>query len=445
MRIHPPKLTIQDTNPFSSDLLGNRKKFGDTLTNLFQKMDKEENLVVLVDAPWGGGKSTFIEMWEKSLKNPQSRGEPNRKPVHLIRFDAFAADHHEDPFIAFSGEVVEFIKVHHDRTLGEKADSLIQSAARIATKLAPPLFGEVAGMLPGGGAVKTLAKAAADIATDALAERIKKYGEERKDIKAFKKNLEEVAARIREKQNFPLVIVVDELDRCRPDFALKLLERIKHLFDVPGVAFLLFAHKAQLGEMIRHAYGREVDANSYLHKFIHLATSMPDGCSSRQASDSANYCRSLAREYELSEDDHLDVDGLGAIIGRANLSLRETERVLAILSVFWARNLLSREDTPLQILLFILVVLKVRHPSLYARIKSDATTTEDILSAIPMKHEDSNLSSETIRFLITSAFSQPETRKKHQLDQEFGPRYRNTNSREFVVKRIRELDTFEVA
>jgi len=69
-----------------------------------------------------------------------------------------------------------------------------------------------------------------EIGADIIEKKIEGYTAEKDSLKSFKKSLAKLAALIREEQGFPLTIIVDELDRCRPDFALSLLERIKHLF-----------------------------------------------------------------------------------------------------------------------------------------------------------------------------------------------------------------------
>jgi hypothetical protein len=69
--------------------------------------------------------------------------------------------------------------------------------------------------------------------------------------------------------------LIDELDRCRPSFALETLERVKHLFDVPGVVFVLFVHGPALHSAIRRTYGQQIDPSAYLRKFISLTLSMP--------------------------------------------------------------------------------------------------------------------------------------------------------------------------
>ncbi|WP_081764293.1 P-loop NTPase fold protein [Sphingobium sp. Ant17] len=67
----------------------------------------------------------------------------------------------------------------------------------------------------------------------------------------------------------PIFVVVDELDRCRPDYAIALLESIKHLFDVPGVVFVIALHGRQLTASIEAVYGAKFDATAYLRRFFY--------------------------------------------------------------------------------------------------------------------------------------------------------------------------------
>lgn len=77
-------------------------------------------------------------------------------------------------------------------------------------------------------------------------------------------------------QHAPLIIMVDELDRCRPDFAIALLEDIKHLFSVEGVVFVLAVEKEQLKKCINATYGlNRKGAHTYLGKFIDMTLELP--------------------------------------------------------------------------------------------------------------------------------------------------------------------------
>jgi hypothetical protein len=66
----------------------------------------------------------------------------------------------------------------------------------------------------------------------------------------------------------PVYIIIDELDRCRPDFALETLERIKHIFHVKNVKFILVYSETVLMSMINNRYGQKIDAQKYLTKFV---------------------------------------------------------------------------------------------------------------------------------------------------------------------------------
>ncbi|MDP2049071.1 P-loop NTPase fold protein [Cypionkella sp.] len=95
---------------------------------------------------------------------------------------------------------------------------------------------------------------------------------ERKDaVKSFK----ELLVKLTEDEVSPIVIVIDELDRCRPDYALSVLEVIKHFFAVPKVHFILGINGVALENSVKARYGAEMDAESYLRKFINVSFSLP--------------------------------------------------------------------------------------------------------------------------------------------------------------------------
>lgn len=71
------------------------------------------------------------------------------------------------------------------------------------------------------------------------------------------------------------MLFIDELDRCKPDFAIHMLEVIKHVFDVEGVQFVLVCNTQQLKASICHCYGGSVDAQRYLDKFLKFTFALP--------------------------------------------------------------------------------------------------------------------------------------------------------------------------
>lgn len=459
MRIHPPKVTIDPQKPYACDLLRNRQKFGDNLSRLFRRMDPQENLVVLIDAPWGAGKSTFLNMWQADLRRGNQSTE-GPFAVEIIRFDAFAADHHEDPFVAFSGEVMEFLRAHRDENFKGKADDFLKKAAAVAAKLAKPVFGAVlkaatAGVMDGEAckALLEIGEAGTDQIAAALEKRIEAYGKERENLTAFKNALAEVAALVSSEQKFPLLIVVDELDRCRPDFALKLLERIKHLFDVPGVAFALFAHKSQLEEMVRHTYGREVDANAYLHKFVHIVAHLPeDGKKALHHNDAAIYFENLSNHYGLFElsRNQACLRFLSAFIHRFALTLREVERVSAILSVYSSMYVISGHILGRDALTLLLAIVKVKRQDLYRLISKRENAYEPLVDLLKTEATDSKtiyegcnseLLSDVVFLGLGGKSSIVYTLKDSRSQGTFG----GENPERVVMNIIHNLDSIEIA
>ncbi|MGA8883657.1 MAG: P-loop NTPase fold protein [Acinetobacter sp.] len=82
---------------------------------------------------------------------------------------------------------------------------------------------------------------------------------------AFKQELAQLASSL----DKPLIFIIDELDRCRPDFAIRLIERIKHFFDIKNIVFVLVMDKAQFSKVVCHNYGYDEKlGEEYLDKFV---------------------------------------------------------------------------------------------------------------------------------------------------------------------------------
>lgn len=77
------------------------------------------------------------------------------------------------------------------------------------------------------------------------------------------------------KARLPVFIVIDELDRCRPDYAIELLEGVKHLFDVRGFCFCVSTNQNQLCESIKGVYGSGFDSRKYLKRFFSFEYVLP--------------------------------------------------------------------------------------------------------------------------------------------------------------------------
>jgi hypothetical protein len=363
MKIGPPKVVIDKDEPFGYALF-EREEVGQSLTHLIRNVS--ENLVVFVNAPWGEGKTTFSQMWCAELR---------RQKLEVIYFDAFAADYFDDPFICFSGEILAFA----DKMLSEgkalfERQEFKETAVEVGKRLAG-LAVKVGLRAASLGAVesahvdalKDIAKGISEIGADIIEKKIENYSIQKDSLKQFKASLAKVAGKIREEQGFPLTIIVDELDRCRPDFALALLERIKHLFDVEGVTFVLLVSRKQIESYIKVVYG-DVDASAYLLKFGNLFVDLPCRESILSKGDSRkDYCQNLISHHGISgkvKNSGLLIQSMWFSIDHFNLTLREIERAFAIMTVYYAS--LPANQVTNEFLISLLSVLKIKNVELYS-------------------------------------------------------------------------------
>ena len=249
------------------------------------KQGKTASYVVNVDAGWGGGKSFFLERLERQLKEEK----------HIVAsINAWRDDHAEDPYVAIMAAIDRAFApyVKKKGALAAAWDATKTNGGRLLLKAA-------------GGAVKVLAKRHLDIksedifeaadegligeAAEVTVEQSLEVGS--KEIeKLFDTSLEKMIGHFQKTtvamQNFrqklanaiselaeagktpPLFILVDELDRCRPSYAIHLLERMKHLFEVDQVVFVFATNSSQLQHSISGAYGANFDGFMYLKRFF---------------------------------------------------------------------------------------------------------------------------------------------------------------------------------
>ena len=376
MKLHPPTPDIPEDDPFKNDLFG-RKELGDSLLSLFKTT--QESVVLCLDAPWGEGKTTFARMWLADLK---------RQGLNCIYFNAYSHDYADDPFIAFCGEIL---------SLAEKSfadDKAIQALKRDfkskAKKIGAKLLGTTArigtkaltlGILKDSDidAIDSLRTDIADAASSKLSSFMDKvledYVSSKQTLDDFRAKLSALGKAVRDKQGFPLLIVVDELDRCRPDFALSLIEQIKHLFSAQDVSFLLLANTAQLQNYAKALYGAEVDAVNYLRKFFTLTVSLPCDRISGNQNDYWKYSRRLAEHYEMKGQ--YDMALLTALFRHYGVSLREMENCFAILAIYYAQLPKNRLSCPLTIPL--LAVMRLRRPDIFARLAQKQMSYDDLI------------------------------------------------------------------
>lgn len=279
----------ENVNIWQGDLLGREEDA--KLLHLFltrrvaerQETGETGSYVLNLDAGWGQGKTFFLERFKKLL---ELEGHT------AVLVNAWEDDYAEDPLLA----VVSAI----ERAFPKKgtAKKAAASVAKVGAKLAvvalkstgKSLLRKVVGeegsevlSTAGGALIKggtAAASEALDLSTEALGKAVlDRFEEGRTTMKEFREKLAEL---VRSKAiKPPLFIFVDELDRCRPSYAIALLERVKHLFSVDDVVFVIGTDTEQLRHSIGAVYGSGFDGKGYLQRFFDRTYrfAKPDNCS----------------------------------------------------------------------------------------------------------------------------------------------------------------------
>lgn len=284
--------------------LWERKRLGIQLTNYVDRL--QCGAVLALDARWGEGKTWFVRHWQKHLENENH---------NVIYLDAFANDYLDDPFLTIAAEISQAFKGSNEIDAEEIGDFNSKTAS-VLISLASiiPMIAARAGLhMIGLGALGEAAqqtykegKELYDLASDQITEKVKEKIEEKinnhhiekETIQDFKNEL----AKLVEKLDKPLVFIIDELDRCRPDFAIRLIERVKHFFDIPKIVFVLVMNKSQLLQSVKSFYGYDSEMNGdYLEKFIDYSIVLSTN------DDTYNYAGVIRTQlYRVGEIETLD-------------------------------------------------------------------------------------------------------------------------------------------
>lgn len=286
--------TIRDI--WSNDTLGRSLEAETIKSFLLRRTDERKKVhltgsfVLNIDAPWGSGKTFFLNRFQQQL-------EAEKYLVCYI--NAWEDDHAEDPLLSVLSGINSAIAplVPSSEKIKKRFGTFKKSSAKIAVSLvknvsktllkryAGDFLDEVQEVVsnpniasvtdspkqPFGGTTKDAIENVIDEVLDETAKNLISNFERHKDtIVKFKINLAKLLQTTGEfqKRHNKMFVFVDELDRCRPTYAIAMLERIKHLFDTDGIMFIVATDTQQLQHSIKAVYGQEFDASRYLLRFF---------------------------------------------------------------------------------------------------------------------------------------------------------------------------------
>ena len=329
MKIRPDDIEVPRDAPFRHDLLG-RETTIRNLTNLLQ--NRESPYTMSIDASWGNGKTTFLKMWTQHLKN---EGFP------VVSFNAWESDFTRNPFGVLSANLLESLSQY------EEQKKVNLSNLRTATRNLKHALAAIhfAGFVALAGSYWSILSSepiygfttSVFIWAVSAFQNLKRVFAPRPDVKttvkSFRDELESIAkctSKIHNRR--PLVIAIDELDRCRPSFAIELLEIAKHFFTVDNIVFVLAIDKTQLTHAINAIYGSNFDSIGYLRRFIDLDLRLPKP-EQTDFVDQTLLDAEVLLNIERFKQDYVSLNSvvrgmLTSFLGASPLSLRQIQQAI---------------------------------------------------------------------------------------------------------------------
>ena len=278
------------------------------LVSFVQVIDRiEGNYSIFLDAPWGSGKTFFVKEAATVLRdgNEYVRVEngagiglaniANLENLHLpVYFNAWECDYRDEPVVSLIETLIDgFAELKGDEKISE---DLKESGLAVIKAL--------------GITVGPISFSLHDANEATFSYDVTKPLRHDRDIRnrlvsMLDKVLTERAERV--------VLFIDELDRCRPVYAVRLLEAIKFLFDHERLTVVFSVDCPMLAQAVRGCYGLEFDGEAYLSRFYDMRFRLPNVDGEKQLAMSRYWARSGALLWEVSRE----------IIKRGDLSLRD--------------------------------------------------------------------------------------------------------------------------
>ena len=380
IRVQPQDVDIPKGDPFANDSLDRREAI-ETLTRTIGNIAGP--CIIGVDAPWGAGKTTFVKMWASYLRS---------KDFTVVQFSAWETDYSGDPFLALSGEIISEFKNSDNSRIKKAGAAIAIEAGRLVKQNLPLLMRTV------GSAVPIVGPSAGAVLGDIAENLIAQHDKSRNSIRAFRDRLEKVAGGLAEsEENLPLIVIIDELDRCRPSYAVELLETAKHIFSVNNVVFVLSTHREQLAHALTAVYGDRFDAAGYLGRFFDIDFRLPEV-------DRQKFIQATLSSTQISERyrQSPSLEVLATFLNDSGLTLRDIAKAINHLALVVVSMRVEGErfQTEADVAVALMILRAIDYPTYRLFVEGSATHQEVI------QHVFVKLRKNTVRTTVEGAFYQ---------------------------------------
>jgi hypothetical protein len=388
MRLIPRPIYERKTDvatPFSEDTLG-RETTARNITRLLKI--SSDGLVITIDGRWGEGKTSLIKFWIRLLEN-----DKNFIPIY---YDAFQHDFTGDPFVSLSAAIYEGLRHRlkdrsNERNTQSELKHLRKTSKELAVGLAKMTAGIAVSHFTGGflnseliteWAKDAVEKVTFDTLEAKADQQFEAYLHSQDAIRSYQETITDLLRPEEAQTSQKLVIFVDELDRCRPLFAVEILEKIKHFFNIKGVFFILSINKEQLLRTISSVYGIGDEAAIYLHKFVDIEARLPEIGRGVLTSEQEviRHFQKLAEELSLADGPLSIMSEIRAITDLIptylKINARSIEKAISLMAI-GLHSCRTEDAIRLKSHIVISSLIRVAAPDYYSQIHTEGNFFED--------------------------------------------------------------------
>lgn len=327
-------------NPFGDDIL-ERRRFANLLTSI--ATNYSNGFVMAINGAWGTGKTVFIHQWKNLLS----------KSFKVTIFNAWDNDYFGEPTLAILSQLREFFD--EEKSLSEKAFAAWKTLQQVPLSVIKGKMHQYISKAITDEAIRNIEdiyKHNLNYDIDYKESDIISYVSQRVDFIKYKNALIDFAAEI-VKDGKPLIFIIDELDRCTPSYAVEVLEKIKHLFNIPNIVFCLTIDKQQLIKSIQGYYGSyNFNGEEYLRRFFDIELELPQVKHQSFAFMLSEHFG--INQYIRSNDDLFEFNRICAEMAeKQNLTLRQLEKFYAHAKLVFSYYRLEKAEWIVAILLIV--------------------------------------------------------------------------------------------
>ena len=316
-----------------------------------QNISRDNALVISLDSSWGTGKTSLITMWNNMIKDDEKYSN-----YYSMYYNAWENDDWEDAFIPFMSCLRREYTYDEDNQLIKSFFVKSNAFAKtFAISMLKDSLVKVIGKNTAEAIGESLSKADDEDVPDDFCKDYLEYIEQKNE---FCKGLECLVP-----PEGRLLIFIDELDRCRPDFAIRTLEMIKHFFDNKNIIFVIAVDMLQLSHSISTIYGLGMDSIGYLRRFIDMTFSIPKS----NIDEYVKYKLTDILKIDMFRDVLTNrIDSIIYLYRELELSLRDIDKITSAfvsLLLFYDDEVYNHQQS-IEIYLYFLI-MKYKYPSIY--------------------------------------------------------------------------------